>query len=43
VTPAADESTDDGGLPAWVWVLGAVVVLAVGVVVVLRLARRRKA
>lgn len=43
MAPAADESTDDGGMPAWVWVLGAVVVLAVVVVVALRLARARKA
>lgn len=37
--PAAAESTDDGGVPVWVWVLGAVVVLAAGVVVALRLTR----
>jgi hypothetical protein len=43
VAPAADGATDDGGMPGWVWVLGAVVVLAVGVVVVLRLVRNTKA
>ncbi len=43
VAPAAGEPTDDGGVPAWVWVLGAVVVLAVGVVVVLRLRRAKGA
>lgn len=43
VAPAAGESTDDGGVPAWVWVLAAVVVLAVGVVVVLRLRRAKGA
>ena len=43
VAPVAGEPTDDDGVPAWVWVLGAVVVLAVGVVVVLRLRRAKGA
>ncbi|MFC4852096.1 copper resistance CopC family protein [Actinophytocola glycyrrhizae] len=42
--PAAARSTDDdGGLPGWVWVLGAVVALAVGVAVALRLGRAGRA
>jgi copper resistance protein C len=39
-TAAADAATDDsGGIPVWVWILVAVVVLAGGVVVALRLGR----
>ncbi|MGB3437944.1 MAG: copper resistance CopC family protein [Actinophytocola sp.] len=43
-TPAAAEesaSDMDSGTPAWVWILGAAVVLAVGVVVALRLTRAK--
>ena len=40
---AADAATDDsGGIPVWVWILVAVVVLAGGVVVALRLGRPKR-
>ncbi len=42
--PAAAPTSDtDDGVPAWVWILGAAVLLAIGVLVALRLARRTRA
>ena len=38
--PASEDS--DGGIPVWVWLLGAAVLVAVGVVVALRLARHKR-
>jgi len=38
--PAAAPTKDsDGGIPVWVWILGAVVLVAIGLVVALRVAR----
>jgi methionine-rich copper-binding protein CopC len=38
--PAAASTNDsDGGIPVWVWILGAVVLVAIGLVVALRVAR----
>lgn len=34
---ASDSSSDDGGLPIWVWILGAVVLLGAGLTVALRI------
>lgn len=33
----ASESSDDGGMPIWVWILGAVVLLGAGLTVALRM------
>lgn len=35
-TPAAQETTDSGGIPVWVWIAGAVVVVGLGVFLGLR-------
>jgi copper resistance protein C len=36
-TAAVDGGTDDGGLPIWVWIVGAVVVLGAGLTVAMRI------
>jgi hypothetical protein len=41
VSDAASTSESDG-LPAWVWILGAVVVLAIGVLEAFRLGRSKR-
>jgi len=38
---AQDTSADDDGIPVWVWIVGAVVVLVAGVAVALGLSRKR--
>lgn len=38
---AADSSDSDSGVPVWVWILGAVVLVVVGVTVALRLGRAK--
>lgn len=38
---AASTEDSDGGVPVWVWILGAVVIIAAGVVVALRVARSK--
>lgn len=40
--PAAQQSADDGGIPAWVWIVGVVVLAAIGVAVAVLTGRRRR-
>jgi copper resistance protein C len=42
VVPDATSTSDSGGIPAWVWILGAVVVLAIGVLEAFRVGRSRR-
>jgi copper resistance protein C len=35
-TPTAQENSGDGGLPVWLWIVGAIVIVAIGVFVGLR-------
>lgn len=37
--PAAQESSDSGGMPVWPWIVGAIVLVGAGVVVAMRLGR----
>jgi copper resistance protein C len=40
--PEAPSTSDSGGIPAWVWILGAVAVFAVGVLEAFRIGRSRR-
>ena len=40
--PEAAPTTESGGIPAWVWILGAVVLLAIGVLEAFRVGRSRR-
>jgi len=40
--PNAASNSDSGGIPAWVWILGAVVLLAIGMLEAFRVGRSRR-
>jgi copper resistance protein C len=42
VPEAASSTSDSGGIPVWVWIVGAVVVLGIGVVEARRIGRSRR-
>ncbi|MCE7001506.1 copper resistance protein CopC [Kibdelosporangium philippinense] len=42
-TPAAQENEDSGGIPAWVWIVGAIVIIGLGVFAGMRFGKGKTA